>query len=127
MPNPQVLSPRTRGFICVNAHPGGCAANVDRQIAVAKAGSSGSGSGQGLGAALVIGASTGYGLSSLITTTFGYGADAVAIGFERPYQGPRTASAGWYNLAAVARRAKEDGRVVHNVNGDAFTNEIKAE
>ena len=129
MPNPQVLSPRIRGFICVNAHPGGCAANVDRQIAVAQAGSSGaSGSASpGFGAALVIGASTGYGLSSLITTTFGYGADAVAVGYERQNQGPRTASAGWYNLAAVARRAKEAGRAVHNVNGDAFTNEIKAE
>jgi enoyl-[acyl-carrier protein] reductase/trans-2-enoyl-CoA reductase (NAD+) len=123
MPNLQVVSPRIRGFICVNAHPGGCAANVDRQIAIAKAG----GPGRGIGAALVIGASTGYGLSSLITTTFGYGARAVAVGFERQNQGVRTASAGWYNLGAVARRAKAEGRLVHSVNGDAFSNEIKAE
>src|SRR3569832_700328 len=52
MQNPQVHSPRIRGFICVNAHPGGCAANVDRQIAVARAGAAGS-AGQGFGAALV--------------------------------------------------------------------------
>jgi enoyl-[acyl-carrier protein] reductase/trans-2-enoyl-CoA reductase (NAD+) len=123
MPNLQVLSPRIRGFICVNAHPDGCAANVDRQIAVAQAGAPGG----GLEGALIIGASTGYGLASLITTVFGYGARAVAVGLERPNQGVRTASAGWYNLAAVARRAKASGRVVHNVNGDAFSNEVKAE
>ena len=30
-----VVAPRIRSFICLNAHPTGCAANVDREIAVA--------------------------------------------------------------------------------------------
>ena len=123
MPNSQVVAARIRGFICLNAHPAGCAANVDRQIRVAKEG----GPGRGIGDALVIGSSTGYGLSSLITTTFGYGARAVGVCLERPPQGDKGASAGWYNLAAVHRRAREQGRVIETVNGDAYSNEIKAE
>src|SRR5206468_3330703 len=30
----QVIAARIRGFICLNAHPAGCAANVDAEIAV---------------------------------------------------------------------------------------------
>ncbi|HEY4187091.1 MAG TPA: enoyl-ACP reductase FabV [Polyangia bacterium] len=123
MSTPQVIAARIRGFICLNAHPVGCAANVERQIAVAKAG----GPGRGIVDALVLGASTGYGLSSLLTTTFGYGARSVGVCLERAPQGDKTASAGWYNLAAARRFAKAGGRVVEMVNGDAYSNEIKAE
>lgn len=123
MPNLQVVSPRIRGFICLNAHPAGCAANVDRQIAVARA----AGPGRGLGHALVIGASTGYGLSSLITTAFGHGARSLGVCLERPPQGDKGASAGFYNLAATARRAAEAGLSLETVNGDAYSREVKAE
>ena len=34
----QIVKRRSRGFICVNAHPEGCRRNVERQIAVASAG-----------------------------------------------------------------------------------------
>ena len=60
--------------------------------------------GTGLRDALVVGASTGYGLSSLVSAAFGYGARATGVCLERPPQGDKTASAGWYNLAAVQRR-----------------------
>ena len=123
MGNPQVVNARIRGFICLNAHPAGCAANVDRQIQIARAGAPG----RGISDALVIGASTGYGLSSLITTTFGYGARALGVCLERPSQGDKPASAGWYNLAAVHRRAKADGHTVDTINGDAYSHEIRAE
>jgi len=123
MSSPQVINARIRGFICLNAHPVGCATNVARQIDVAKAGSPG----MGIGDALVLGASTGYGLSSLLTTTFGYGARSVAVCLERPPQGDKTASAGWYNLIAARRFAKAEGRTLEVVNGDAYSNEVKAE
>jgi enoyl-[acyl-carrier protein] reductase/trans-2-enoyl-CoA reductase (NAD+) len=123
MSTPQVIAARIRGFICLNAHPVGCAANVARQIAVAKAG----GPGRGLGGALVLGASTGYGLASLLTSTFGYGARSVGVCLERPAQGDKTASAGWYNLAAARRLARGEDRFIEIVNGDAYSNEIKAE
>jgi enoyl-[acyl-carrier protein] reductase / trans-2-enoyl-CoA reductase (NAD+) len=120
----EVIVARIRGFICLNAHPAGCAANVDAEIAVAKKGASGA-PGTGLGAALVIGGSTGYGLSSVINTVFGYGARATTVCLERPPQGEKTASAGWYNLAAAQRRARAVGSDISVINGDAFSREIK--
>jgi enoyl-[acyl-carrier protein] reductase/trans-2-enoyl-CoA reductase (NAD+) len=119
----QIVGPRIRGFLCLNAHPAGCAANVDAEIAVATRGAPGA----GLRDVLVIGASTGYGLSSLVSCVFGYGARAVAVCLERPPQGEKTGSAGWYNLAAVERRAGARGREISVVNGDAFSDEIKRE
>ena len=85
MATPQVLTARIRGFLCLNAHPTGCAANVDRQIQLARAG----GPGRGIDDALVIGSSTGYGLSSLSTTTYGYGARALGVCLERAPNGDR--------------------------------------
>lgn len=117
----QVVVPRIRGFICTNAHPAGCAANVQRQVALAQKGAGG-GSWKRV---LVVGSSTGYGLSSLITAVFGYGADAVGLCFERAPQGEKPGSAGWYNLAEVARLARAEGRKVVTLNGDAFSAQAK--
>jgi enoyl-[acyl-carrier protein] reductase/trans-2-enoyl-CoA reductase (NAD+) len=74
---------------------------------------------------LVIGASTGYGLASRIGAAFGAGAATCGVFFERPAEGERTASAGWYNTAAFGSLAGEEGLLVRNVNGDAFSAEIK--
>lgn len=119
----QTVAARIRGFICLNAHPEGCAENVRAQVAIARKNAPG----KGIGHALVVGASTGYGLSSLASTVFGYGADAVGVCLERPPQGDKTASAGWYNLAALRRLAKDAGRDVAILNGDAYTDEIRAQ
>lgn len=123
MATPQVITARIRGFLCLNAHPTGCAANVDRQIQVARTARTDKGPRD----ALIIGGSTGYGLSSLVTTVFGYGARALNVCLERPPHGEKSASAGWYNVAALQRRAKEDGRTVATINGDAYSTEIKNE
>jgi enoyl-[acyl-carrier protein] reductase/trans-2-enoyl-CoA reductase (NAD+) len=120
----QTVAARIRGFICLNAHPAGCAENVRAQAELARRGAA---PGARLGDALVVGASTGYGLSSLATTVFGYGARAVGVCLERPPQGDKTASAGWYNLAALSKLAREGGRDVAIVNGDAYTDELKAQ
>ncbi|HEX4405738.1 MAG TPA: bifunctional NADH-specific enoyl-ACP reductase/trans-2-enoyl-CoA reductase, partial [Polyangia bacterium] len=121
----QTVAPRIRGFICLNAHPEGCARNIQSQVDVAKAYAKDAPG--GIGHALVVGASTGYGLSSLATTVFGYGARAVGVAYERAPHGDRTASAGWYNLAAFGRLSRETGHDVAFVNGDAYTDEIKAQ
>jgi len=116
-----VVAPRIRGFICLNAHPAGCALNVQRQVALAE---KGAGGGRWT-RALVVGASTGYGLASLISAVFGYGADAVALCLERGPQGDKPGSAGWYNLAEVGRLARAAGRKVTTLNGDAFAPQAK--
>jgi len=117
------IAPRIRSFICLNAHPVGCATNVEREIAVATKNAPGA----GLKHALVIGASTGYGLSSLVSAVFGYGARGTAICLERPAQGERTASAGYYNLAAAQRLARDRGKPIVVINGDAFSESVKQE
>ena len=74
---------------------------------------------------LIIGASTGYGLASRIAAAFGAGATTVGVAFERPADGKRTASPGWYNTAAFEKLASASGIFSQSINGDAFSHEIK--
>lgn len=117
-----VIKPRVKGFICTTAHPLGCEANVNAQIDyVKKQGKVANGPKR----VLVIGASTGYGLASRITAAFGCDASTIGIFFEKPASGKRTASAGWYNAAAFQKAAEGAGLYSKNINGDAFSYEIK--
>jgi enoyl-[acyl-carrier protein] reductase/trans-2-enoyl-CoA reductase (NAD+) len=119
----QTIKRRSRGFICVNAHPEGCRRNVERWIAGAK-GQMPAGQNAPKNV-LVIGASTGYGLASRIAAAWGYGAKTLGVFFERPPEGDKTASAGHYNTVALHSMAKRDGLFAASVNGDAFSDEIK--
>ncbi|KKB84090.1 trans-2-enoyl-CoA reductase [Devosia limi DSM 17137] len=119
-----IIEPKIRGFICTTAHPTGCATNVQRQIDhVVVKGEIPTGPRR----VLVLGCSTGYGLASRIVTTFGSNADTVGVSFEKPPAENKTASAGWYNNRAFEQRAKAAGRVAVTVEGDAFSDAIKAE
>ncbi len=118
----QVVKPKIRGFICVTAHPEGCAAHVQEQIDYIKAQKPLQG---GPKSVLVIGSSTGYGLSSRIALAFGSKAATLGIFFEKPSEGGKPASAGWYNSAAFEKAAHRDGLWAKSLNGDAFSNEIK--
>ncbi len=115
-----VINPRIRGFICTTSHPEGCAANVRRMVEVAAK----AGPGKGLGNVLVVGASGGYGLASTVTALFGHGAKVLGVAFERPGQGDRAGSGGWYNLAEVQRLAKAQGKTFEAIIGDAFSTPI---
>jgi len=120
----QVIKRRSRGFICVNAHPEGCRLNVERQIAIAEQSPPRERPPRN---ALVIGASTGYGLASRIAAAWGYAARTLGIFFERPPDDEKTASAGYYNIVALDERAKRDGLLAADINGDAFSDECKRE
>lgn len=121
----QIVKRRSRGFICVNAHPEGCRVNVERQIAVAAQAPPG---GERVPRnVLVIGASTGYGLASRIAAAWGYGARTLGVFFERPPDGDKTASAGYYNTVALDEFARRDTLFAAHVNGDAFSDECKRE
>ena len=129
----QIVKPRIRGFICTNAHPAGCHANVQHQIEVVQRGfadnsvlSKRAAGDRGLNA-LVIGASTGYGLASRIALTWGYGAKTLGLLYERPADSRRTASAGYYNTVAFHRQANQDGFFAESLNGDAFSDQMKQE
>lgn len=116
-----IVTPKFRGFICTTSHPAGCEYNVRQQVEYVKQQKKI----QGAKKVLVIGASTGYGLSSRIAAAFGCGAATIGLFFERPASGNKTASAGWYNSAAFEKLAKEEGLYAKSINGDAFSNEIK--
>eukprot|EP01093_Parvamoeba_rugata_P019555 TRINITY_DN891_c0_g2_i1.p2 TRINITY_DN891_c0_g2~~TRINITY_DN891_c0_g2_i1.p2 ORF type:complete len:395 (+),score=119.18 TRINITY_DN891_c0_g2_i1:1589-2773(+) len=117
-----VIKPKIRGFICTNAHPVGCAAHVQEQINYVKQQGALKNAPKNV---LVIGASTGYGLASRITAAFGGGAKTLGIFFEKEGTERKTGSAGWYNTAAFQAAADAEGLWSKNINGDAFSNEIK--
>jgi enoyl-[acyl-carrier protein] reductase / trans-2-enoyl-CoA reductase (NAD+) len=117
-----IIKPKVRGFVCVTAHPDGCAAHVQEQINYVR--------NKGLVEngprnVLVLGASTGYGLSSRIAAAFGAGAKTVGVFFERAPAPGKPASAGWYNTAAFEKAARAEGLYARSLNGDAFSDELK--
>ncbi|WP_117880603.1 enoyl-ACP reductase FabV [Aureibaculum luteum] len=116
-----IIQPKTRGFICITSHPEGCAKNVQNQIDYIKSKSPIDGAKN----VLVIGASTGFGLASRITSAFGENASTIGVFFEKPPAEGRTASSGWYNTAAFEKEAHKSGLYAKSINGDAFSNEIK--
>lgn len=116
-----IIEPRMRGFICTTSHPEGCEQNVKNQIEYIKS----KGPIAGAKIVLVIGASTGFGLASRITSAFGSDAATIGVFFEKAPSEGKTASPGWYNSAAFEKEAHKAGLYAKSVNGDAFSNEIK--
>lgn len=116
-----IIEPRMRGFICLTAHPKGCEQNVKNQIKYVKS----KGKINGPKRVLVIGASTGFGLASRITSAFGSDAATIGVFFEKEPSEGKTASPGWYNSAAFEIEAQKAGLYAKSINGDAFSNEVK--
>ncbi|BDB53166.1 enoyl-ACP reductase FabV [Flavobacterium ammonificans] len=116
-----IIEPRMRGFICLTAHPAGCEQNVKNQIAYVQS----KGAIDGPRRVLVIGASTGFGLASRITSAFGSNAATLGVFFEKAPSEGKTASPGWYNSAAFEKEATKAGLYAKSINGDAFSNEVK--
>lgn len=117
-----IIKPKVRGFICTNAHPQGCAVNVQEQIAFTKAKGPVANAPKKV---LVLGCSTGFGLSSRITAAFGGGADTLGVCFEKEPSESKTATAGYYNTSAFHDAAKAAGLYAHTINGDAFSDALK--
>lgn len=116
-----IIKSKMRGFISLTAHPAGCEQSVLKQIEYVKS----KGKIDGPKRVLVIGASTGFGLASRISSAFGSEAATIGVFFEKEPQPEKTASPGWYNTAAFSKIAHAEGLYAKNINGDAFSNEIK--
>lgn len=116
-----IIEPRMRGFICLTSQPKGCEQNVKNQIEYVKS----KGAIDGAKKVLVIGASTGFGLASRITSAFGSNAATIGVFFEKEPTPGKTASPGWYNSAAFENEAHKAGLYAKSINGDAFSNEVK--
>jgi len=66
-------------------------------------------------------------LSSRIALAWGFGAKTLGIYFEREPAGKKTASAGFYNTGAMQARAAQDGLWAYGINGDAYSDDVKAQ
>jgi enoyl-[acyl-carrier protein] reductase/trans-2-enoyl-CoA reductase (NAD+) len=116
-----IIEPRTRGFICLTSHPTGCEQNVINQLEYIKS----KGKIDGAKKVLVLGASTGFGLASRITSAFGSDAATIGVFFDKAPVEKRPGSPGYYNTAAFEKHAHKEGLYAKSINGDAFSNEIK--
>lgn len=116
-----IVEAKIRGFICTTAHPDGCREHVRRMIETVED----KGSFKGPKRALVIGASTGYGLASRVSLAFGSAAMTLGVMFEKEPTEKRTASAGYYNTKAFESFAAERGLYARSLNGDAYSREMK--
>ena len=117
-----IIKPKVRGFVCITAHPDGCEKNVLDQIETTKKRVNLT---DGPKKVLVIGSSTGYGLSSRITAAFGSGAATIGVYFERPPANNKPASPGWYNARSFDSIAIKSGLYAKSINGDAFSDEVR--
>lgn len=116
-----IVKSRMRGFISLTAHPAGCEQSVLKQINYVKS----KGKIEGPKKVLVIGASTGFGLASRITSAFSSDAATIGVFFEKAPQPEKTATPGWYNTAAFSTAAHAAGLYAKSINGDAYSDEIK--
>ena len=120
-----------RSNMCLNAHPIGCARDVENQIAYVKSQKAKRGTkslkegGDGPKFVLVLGCSTGYGLASRISAAFEYGADTIGVSFEKAGTETKSGTPGWYNNLAFDRAAKKDGLWSETFSADAFSHETR--
>lgn len=118
-----VIEPVIDGVIARSAHPKGCEHSVTKQIEYVKSCPRIS---SGPKRVLIIGGSSGLGLAARTALTFG-GADAdtINVSFERAPSDKTTGSAGYFNNHYFKKLAKREGRVAVNINGDAFSQQVK--
>ncbi|MDR2029023.1 MAG: trans-2-enoyl-CoA reductase family protein [Treponema sp.] len=121
-----LIKPMIRNNICLNSHPRGCAAVVRNNIQYVKTHLAGK-TGEGPRLALIIGCSTGYGLASRIAAGFGYGAATVGISLEKAASATKPGTPGWYNNLAFDTEAARAGLPSKTLDGDAFSDAMKAE
>jgi len=118
-----IIKPKIRGFICTTTHPTGCETNILKQIEFTKAQPKIKNAPKNV---LVIGSSSGYGISSRISAAFGGDANTIGVFFEKAPTERKTGSAGYYNAAAFDKAAHKAGLYAKSFNGDAFSHEAKA-
>ncbi len=122
------IKPMIRNNICLNSHPQGCRKLVQTQIEQVKKEMAGCAATKGAPKlVLVVGCSTGYGLSSRIGAAFGYGAATVGVSFEKAGTDTKPGTPGWYDNLAFDAEAAKAGLAAKTLDGDAFSDAMKAD
>ncbi len=128
-----IITKKVLRNVSLTAHPQGCRRYVEDQIAWVEAHAKHScdphyPSTTGLPIpkrVLILGGSTGYGLSSRIVAAFANNSDTINVSFEREPSENKTATPGWYNTMAFEALARRKGLKACSVFGDAFSTRIK--
>jgi len=119
--------------VCLTSHPKGCREYVENEIAFVNKAMKGemgelyqpiTEKGKNV---LILGCSTGYGLSSRIVTTFAMKSNTIGVSYERAPSEKKCASPGWYNNKVFDELANAENLYSKTVNGDAFSFEVKNE
>jgi enoyl-[acyl-carrier protein] reductase/trans-2-enoyl-CoA reductase (NAD+) len=116
-----VIKPSIRGNIFTNSHPVGCQHYVEGLISEAKT----LASFQGPKKVLIIGGSSGYGLSTRVTLAVNAHADTINVSFESRPKADRTGSAGWWNNIYFQKALESTKQIHKDFVGDAFSQEMK--
>lgn len=120
-----IIEPVIKGVVAKTAHPYGCEQAVLQQINYVKQARPII---DGPKRVLIIGGSSGFGLATRTALTFGGAkADTISVSFERGPSEKGAGSAGFYNNIAFKKYAQKEGRLAINIQGDAFSEPVKAE
>ncbi|MCW8329040.1 trans-2-enoyl-CoA reductase family protein [Photobacterium sp. SDRW27] len=118
-----IIKPVIKGVVARSAHPLGCQEAIQRQIAYCQ---SSSPIAAGPKRALILGASSGFGLASRISLAFGGPrTETLGVSFERGPSDKGVGSAGWYNNIYFRQAAEAAGLKATNLVGDAFSQELR--
>jgi enoyl-[acyl-carrier protein] reductase / trans-2-enoyl-CoA reductase (NAD+) len=116
-----IIKPSIRSNIFTNSHPIGCQHYVQQLIQEAEKLSPIKGPKK----VLIIGGSSGYGLSTRVTLGVNASADTINVSFESKPKGDRTGSAGWWNNIYFQEAMKARGGIHKDFVGDAFAQSMK--
>jgi enoyl-[acyl-carrier protein] reductase / trans-2-enoyl-CoA reductase (NAD+) len=116
----QIIKPKIKGFICTTAHPKGCVKSVEKQIHYAQKNVKPNGR---FKKALILGASSGFGLASRIVLAQANKASTIGVYLERPPRERRTGSPGYYASRAFAEHCQKESTYSRDFNADGFSTE----
>src|SRR5690606_26211321 len=116
-----IIKPAIRNNLYLNAHPIGCSEYVKELFDEAKNLENFNGPKR----VLIIGGSSGYGLSSRVTLAQNANASTINVSFESRPKDQRTGTAGYWNNIAFLKQAKNLDSKHYDILGNAFSPKIK--
>ena len=116
-----IIKPALRSNVFLNAHPLGSQAYINQLIEEARTFKPFKGPKH----VLIIGGSSGYGLSSRIALAIGAGSSTINVSFESGPKGDRTGSAGWWNNIFFQQALAKTSSNHKDFVGDAFSSAMK--
>lgn len=115
-----IIKPSIRKNLFTNSHPIGCDKHVQDQFKEIE----NEVKYKGPKNVLIVGGSSGYGLSSRISLAVGSNANTINVSFESAPKGKRSGTAGYWNNVAFHKYIKAHGGIHKDFIGDAFSDEM---